>query len=771
MSQRARYILIVVVLALVILGGAAVIYFFGQRAGTQLTTGQQILSEDQLLAGTPVLDTTIPNGANLGTGDPNDPQTWFTWLGTGANFTCTATANGTKLDLAGAQSVYEQTPPTTVTIQTTCTNIDAVAHAMDMVPFTQQMWAWDRSTGPTAAECYDQDDVHNPSFFFWPPATTYSQAVSMAQKHWFTNVAGEQNCEFLSQVVQQEQRAYKSIQDYTADAAQTKRISFGAAGSPTATQTWSSTHTIDQCNFYQVDQIGAEVENGQQTGRLGVLMGAVFRSALPNAECPNQGSSGDVTLEIRAFVDADGNGQYSGPTEGLVYLGADYDLTDKTTGDEIDYATRCNNLGHLGGAGRDYCKIPPGTYTAKFNGTTTGLTGPLKSQYNAAGTNPVDVTVTTNGIVEWGYTGDAEFGNLQVRMWLEKEKDTTYCPPVACGGTDVSFPGQVVKVVDSAGKDWAGTSQCFDRDVTGGAGRLDCWQIPIGKYTVTVSNPDPAKYVGPIKVPEPNPAPGEVHNANGTETLNLTVVQAAFPLGLGNDVFTYYDFGYTDKQGPIVSGGLPKPCVIEKTVADASASNEGSPDNPKNTTSSEGEGLNFKLAYDCSAASTSTSGTPGPITSEPVGNITIADDYDEDLIILDTTTISNNGVHDSASGTITWTVLATKGELTYSAETADDLDPGEYSASNKVTLTRGTTIEDSDENFVTIRVEGLSTPTPSTPVRPAPSVPTSPSTPSDEITPETGVGATVAVLIFSLIAAALLTVAVIRRPSLKTTKK
>jgi uncharacterized repeat protein (TIGR01451 family) len=164
----------------------------------------------------------------------------------------------------------------------------------------------------------------------------------------------------------------------------------------------------------------------------------------------------------------------------------------------------------------------------------------------------------------------ADLGNLEIRVWEEVDQQggVEYTTPAA-GGTDNPFPGVDVALIASNGQDV--TAQYCDqgRVETGGAGRLSCFQLPVGKYKVTLGSdkPNAATFNGPLEDSHANPSAGELHNSpNPTDTnLEHTVVTAPAPTGdPTRDVVTYYDFGYSPK---IVSGGIN--CVITAPPANS----------------------------------------------------------------------------------------------------------------------------------------------------------------------------------------------------------
>jgi|GEM_PF-3471984 len=161
----------------------------------------------------------------------------------------------------------------------------------------------------------------------------------------------------------------------------------------------------------------------------------------------------------------------------------------------------------------------------------------------------------------------AQLGNLEARMYFDGDGNKEYSTPSAVPpGTDTPYAGKTVQVINEQGVDIAAQGKCSQGTQTGGAGKLDCWEIPVGKYQVKVTTPE-AGLSGPVKDTGANPQAGEQHNANGVEDLTLTVVEAPKPTGQGNDIITFYDFGYI--EGPIAGvGSLLVHVYEEKTIDD-----------------------------------------------------------------------------------------------------------------------------------------------------------------------------------------------------------
>ncbi|MDP2587773.1 MAG: hypothetical protein Q8P33_03300, partial [bacterium] len=274
-----------------------------------------------------------------------------------------------------------------------------------------------------------------------------------------------------------------------------------------------------------------------------------------------------VTLQIRAFYDDNGDGEYGDASkpndpssEGAYFISADYDVTNDATGQQVNlnYPV-CNNSGHLGGVGRDFCRLPAGNYTVKFNGDTAGLAGPLKSAFNPSGVNPIKVAVSlgSRATTEFGYTGTSSNGVLLIRAYLDKDHNNEYGGGTA-GETSAEgapFFNTSYKLFSVSGstKTPVDPSKCSAGDFKlGGVGRDYCW-LPPGTYEVDLdAAPDPL-FVGPF---------AEKHNANGTDPAQITVTSK--PRGAGNpDIL---DFGFKKKQSQVLVAAAAPRCEGQNVV-------------------------------------------------------------------------------------------------------------------------------------------------------------------------------------------------------------
>jgi hypothetical protein len=758
MSLRARYILAIVILAVVIIAAGILIFFFG----IQTSTFAPGLKESST-PGVPIIDRVeqlrtggVPTAL---TGDAD-----IDWIGG-----CT-TSHDPSLP-----SSYDGAAGTGLSIQFTCNNVmPEVAHTLEVRSFDLRAYVFE----VPGEACRDQGTKQQASQgSVWPPAInatafpTYSDLVLWISHWWWSSPNNSQTCAAFPKTQGNPPYQVSNIQE------------LGWPDNPTNTQTipvavgqqtisFTAPHNFDECDWYQYDDLLVDPANQD----VEAIMGAPRRSfsTIGGANC----SAGLGNLEIRMWqeIDDPADPEYTTPTAG----GTDLPLASKTVklldASGADVTSQLCGTTQTGGAGRISCfQIPVGKYTAQVVDSPTGLNGPVVDshdnpatgeKHNATGVEDLELTVVPgpqpqglgNDIVtyfDFGYAGlQAALGNLEIRMWEELDdlQDPEYTTPAA-GGTDSPFAGETVKLLNASGTDV--TAQCDGgRTVTGGAGRLSCFQIPVGRYTAQVSNPDTTAFAGPLVDDHDNPATGEKHNAAGsppaaTENLTLTVVPGPQPQGVGNDIVTYFDFGYRKKFGPIVAGA--QPCTIDKSVTDQTTADEGTPDNLKTSKTAQGEQLLFTIAYDCTGITT--------------GNAVISDDYDDKLVTVTDSSITNNGVHDKTLKLVTWTIplsaSAQKGTVSFKATVNSGLAAGTYTSPNLVTISRNNQSDDQDTTTTTIVVTATTTPsTPSTPTTPSttsPSAPTTTGTPARPTeqtrTPETGINAQTWVLLASLVAA------------------
>lgn len=749
MSQRARYILIIVILLVVIGVGGGLIYYFsnqGQRTGTAV--GGFFTDAN----GTPA---PIPPDEHGHYGFVQGTNVGISWLH------CDDPYDG--------PGHYQKNYQDQISVTFTCTNTSGTPHKIEVDHFDLPLVVYNDPTNG----CLEQKDISR--FSTWPPDHHYSDMLGIAANHTFIGKPEAATCP----VDDDPNQAGPQDSEQPLQTRSTSTVSFDA----NQQVQFTATHLYDSCNYFQIDDVAVELDaNGNRVPNNAViLLGEVVRAQGASATCPQPAQLGN--MEIRMFEDVDNNKEYSTPAAvppgtDAPFAGQTVTITDAAG---ASVTSKCDQGGTTGGAGRISCpQIPVGRYTAKVsNPAPLQYTGPIidphanpqpGEQHNATGSEQLTLTVVpgaaptggTSDVVtyfDFGYTKrtgpSATLGNLTARVYQDIDKNKEYSTPAAVpAGTDSPFAFHPVLVKNAAGEDLGAKGLCAQGTTTGGAGRFDCWQIPTGTYTVTVANPDPTKYTGPLVDTTANPQAGEQHNATGSDTLTLTVIVGGAPKGLATDVITYFDYGYTPKlAGPIVAG-TAQPCVIDKTVKDASAANEETPDDPKRSVSSPSEQLDFTLAYNCKGT--------GTATTVPTGTtIVITDEYDDALTTPIDSSISTGGVHDTAQHTISWTLQAgapLTGTVSFSSRIDSGLAVGTYTSTNVVTISRNNEVEDQDQTVTTVRVTAAGTtnepgpgPTGNTPRTPTGTLNNRPTTPT------TGVGANVAIVLLSLLVAAAVT--------------
>jgi len=743
MSQRTRYILIIIILLVVIGAGAGAIYYFNSR-GQGAATGAGLRQTD---SGTTIIDRMALSGGASAFGSD------ITWLSG-----CT-----TSFD-PSAQSSWSGQVGQNFQIAFECQNTaPEVAHTLEAWTYDAPAYVFEVTGEPCRDDATKSAQAAGTS---WPPAITfpdYNAMVTWMSQFWTqgSNPQRNKTCADLPP-------ANTNIQQLDFNnptRKQTFQVPVGAQA-----VSFTVAHEFPSCDWYQYDDILHDpVENSAEA-----IMGAARHVSGQIGATGCAGAPAVGNLEVRMYEDVDGNKEYSTPTAG----GTDAPFAGQTVTirDAAGGVAPCGVT--TGGAGRISCfQIPVGQYTVEVNNPNAVVyQGPLVDatanpqpgeKHNATGSQQLTLTVvpgaqpqgTGNDVVtyyDFGYNKKiitSAVGNLEVRIYEDVDKNGEYSTPAA-GGTDAPFAFQTVAVTNAAGEDIIAKGLCDTAQgtKTGGAGRFDCWQIPTGKYTVVTTNPDPTKYKGPIVDATANPAPGEQHNAGGTVSLTLTVVPGPVPDGIDFSTMAFYDFGYNKKlAGPIVAGSA-QPCVVDKTVTDGSASNEESPDDTKKSVSSTGETLNFSIAYNCKGT--------GTATTVPTGTtIVITDAYDETLTTPSDSTISDAGSHDTAQHTISWTLQAgasLTGTVTFSSVIKSGLAAGTYTSLNDVSITRDGNVDDQDQTVTTITVT-TSTNTPNNTPRPTPGNSSNTPTGNRPTTPTTGVGANVAIILISLLAAAAIT--------------
>ncbi len=784
MSQRTRYILIISALAVVIGVGGGLVYYFSTQ--TQIGTAVGVRTDDDgiimvdkeaLLAA--VGEGTAGRSRNL-QGD-ND----IDWLAT----PCTRSHDPSQ------PSAYDAPAGTGFDIDYTCTITDtSTAHTLEVRRFDFQAYVFkipteacrDQSTKAALAQGATWPPAINPANFPPPPTPPVPLnygALGNWISHWqWTATTNNLTCADLNVPPPPPLAgfpAFENIQEVgwpdaptpSTPANEATQIIQIPAGQ--ATVSFTTKHNFPTCGWWQYDDLAVDTATQDRV----VIMGAPRRASgtYGSANCPTVGGNlGNA--EIRVWNEVDGNGEYStsGTTGGkdTSIPGHPIKLTNSTG---ADVTTSLCGAAVTGGAGRLACsQIPVGKYTAVIT-TPTTASGPLMKdsnanpspgeQHNATPSLTLTLTVVaapqptgqpSDVVTYFDYGFGAQLGNLTVKIWEEKDQlpvsaATEYSTPSAIpAGTDLPFAFKPVKVFQGSTDV---TAQLCDsgRTTTGGAGRLDCWQIPIGVYRVQVSNPDSTKFTGPLKDTHANEKAGEFHNALGVENLTNTVIPGPQPTGVGNDIVTVYDFGYVAKAGPIVQSAA---CTIDKSVTDTTVGDEESPDDPKKSNSSKGETLTFTIKYNC-PDNPLGDGAGGGITASPI--ILITDDYDEVNTTVDATSISTGGNHDTAQKLITWNVTdkGPTGTVTFRATVSNSLAAGTYTSINKVQITRVNAVDDQDQTTTTIKIAQVSVLPPAPNNTPTPVPP--PVNNGGVIPPETGVGAQAIILILSALAAILVT--------------
>lgn len=563
MSPRARYALIISILAVVLLGGGFAVWYFGlrQQAGTAVPSA---LADTNSCIG--------PNGeVNVCSqglkGFKVVPPT---------EVVCTSTYSGGQ--------EYAHAPGDTFTIDYSCTNKTQKDLTYKLEQLDYDIVAWQVPPIDVANGCKDQSDIGGSPD--WPDQYPYADMLGVAQRSNYDPASA--GCD---QLIKVPDPLNEGNQASTGSASKNIQLPAGQAVS------FQSTHALPACNYHQFDDAFKELDaNGQETGRWVPMIGDVARvSAGKTFSCPNAPKPTAVgDISVRIFEDLNNNKEYDDPPagEGAVFSGHTYHIFLHNTRTEIDYAKFCDGGDNkVGGAGRDTCSgLTLGQYDVDVDpNITTPYQGPIKDPaHNPNGLDPLTVTVTGTQtvIADFGYIKpvvSAKLGNLEVRIAQDIDKNSEYSTPTA-GGTDVAFAGAVVSIKDSSGNEITDSnpakSKCTQGNATGGAGRLSCPQIPVGAYTITTTDQDPATYAGPKVDANANPKAGEQHNAApGNTTETLTVVEAPAPTGTG-DIVTYADFLYD----PLVQAGLT--CVASATPTsgqapltvafDGSASNPGS---------------------------------------------------------------------------------------------------------------------------------------------------------------------------------------------------
>ncbi len=490
MTQRIRFILVALVLGLVIVGGGFGIYFLT----SQITTA-----------------VVLPGGTPL--------AGQISWL------ECTVPQNGSQYELSAGQGF---------SMKYSCTNTDSVnSHKLLVEEYEADAWAYN----DPSAGCFDQDDVKGVFPVDIPDYNTAERIIG----NW-TQGGQSSQCPIPPSSSIQDNSGTDRTQNF--DLAPLESVEIDTARS------------FPRCNYYQWDDIAVDGDdtNARQYLDFGVVRVAGNAS---QGQCPNAVEE-EGSLEIKVFEDLNADHEY-GPqgTEGQPFSGYRLEMRD-TAGLEID-SQKCTSGIQLDINGTNLCSgLVPGDYTVEVMGDFSAYDTTEDTVHNPQKLNPITVNVPANdkGIAHFGYvkrgSPQADLGNLQVRIWEEidfQNGEIEYTTPAAgTNGSDEPFENEDVKLLSGTTDV---TQQYCGAIITGGAGRLSCDQIPVGQYTVQVSNPDANLFNGPLPDDNDNPSAGEKHNSAATENLTLTVVTGPRPTGTGSDIITFFDFGYQDKTGTL----------------------------------------------------------------------------------------------------------------------------------------------------------------------------------------------------------------------------
>lgn len=296
----------------------------------------------------------------------------------------------------------------------------------------------------------------------------------------------------------------------------------------------------------------------------------VFASVAPIALKSNSAEAATTgSITIQAFLDFDGNGQYTttpvnGKSEGTFFTGAKFEIID-SAGKPIAASNCSFGQKWVGGAGKNTCKnLPFGNYSVKFNGDTSGLTGPLKVTNNPNGANPMYVSLSAAAptrTTEFGYQGTPAYGTLRIRIFEDKDNNGTYSNG-AEGATFFNYPYNIAKLVNNK-LEPVDKSRCFNGTFKVGGVGNDLCQLEPGVYGVGIGKtPDPKVFSGPIKGPN-NPqgvTPTMVKvDANSTPTVDfgysrIIVQQNKGTIHINAYVDTNWNARYDMGEGHFLAG-------------------------------------------------------------------------------------------------------------------------------------------------------------------------------------------------------------------------
>ncbi len=513
MSQRARIILIVSILVVIIVGGGIAIFYFSSQAPTGVETAQD---------GSP----SVLSSGQVSAGDIN-------WLGK-----CTKDYD--------PRATFDYPLGTSFSVNYDCKILDSSAHTLKVSQYDLPAYVF---VLPGEA-CRDESDQskNDP----WPPKPqdpanfTYDVIQNMIANRPIPHPPLGQDCSLIQGT------NFTSVQAPTEPPYRTDKTIDIAANSSSVK--FSTNHVFKECDYYQYDDVAVDGDSGvpSDLSSARLLLGAASRISGTQIQCGIQGPVQNFgSIHVRAWEETTGEtpAAYS-QAEGsasTTFQNQGISLKDGN-GKIVDLST-CTNKGKTGGAGREFCdnNMAYGTYSVSFNGEDpTKYQGPITAENNSGATNPVTSikidAANPLAVIDFAYTKKgtptAGKGNLTVRVFHDfNPADQQYTPAPSAEGK--AFAGQKMQIISKAtGQDIARTKSCINGNAAGGAGKNNCWQIPVGDYEVTIT-PKPensGKWSGPITIPGNNP---------GQNPYTVTVKPGPAPTGQGSDIITFADFGYT----------------------------------------------------------------------------------------------------------------------------------------------------------------------------------------------------------------------------------
>ncbi|MFO0704348.1 MAG: hypothetical protein U0517_00005, partial [Candidatus Andersenbacteria bacterium] len=216
-------------------------------------------------------------------------------------------------------------------------------------------------------------------------------------------------------------------------------------------------------------------------------------------------------------------------------------------------------------------------------------------------------------------------------------------------------------------------------------GEASFTSIPCGTYTVSIDETSTVTVGGTT----------QSYILNRLQRLTPAGTSTQVTVGTGQSAVRV-GFGYTPR---VIQAFL---CDIDKTVADTTAADEGTPDDPKVSNSSAGETLTYTIDWDCSGFPTV------PPLSQTV-TFTLTDDFYDPLLTIVPGSITGGGVYNQSQGIITWTITGAtnvdQGSVSFQATIASNLAPGTYVLPNYAVAVAGDgTILDQDQTITNVTV-------------------------------------------------------------------